>query len=155
MRLIRLNLTLRRAAALLILVAAGCGGGADKWSKKRPAVHQVSGTVLLDGAPIAGANVNFVPSGGTTAAYALTDEKGNFRLSTFAQADGAPSGKYRVTVQKTVQETAPDPMGGDNPPVVVKETSLVPEKYSDPETSGLLAEVGDKGSKGLVFELKR
>ena len=151
----RICLTRRQAVSLLVLMAAGCGSSSDKWSKDRPAVFRVSGTVLLDGEPVEAANVNFVPSVGTHAAYALTDEQGNFQLSTFQQGDGAPGGKYQVTVRKTVQESTPNPQGPDFPALVVKETAIVPEKYSNPETSGLVAEVTDGGISDLKFELKK
>jgi hypothetical protein len=81
---------------LLALVggfAAGCGDG-------RGAVP-LSGTVLLDGRPLARATVAFVPEeDGRRPAAGVSDENGRFELTTFTEGDGALPGGYRVIVTK-------------------------------------------------------
>jgi hypothetical protein len=80
--------------ALLAVVLIGCGG-------KGPI--PVQGVVTLEGTPVAGATVLFMPDGqdGARPASALTLSDGTFRLMTYTANDGALAGKYRVLVQKT------------------------------------------------------
>ncbi len=77
--------------AVLALVLAGCG---------RRAVP-VQGVVTLDGEPLAGATVVFMPDGGGRPANGYTAADGMFQLTTFQPNDGALPGTYRVLVQKT------------------------------------------------------
>jgi hypothetical protein len=85
--------------ALVGLVLIGCGG------RTKP----VRGVVTLDGTPVAGATVLFMPDGqdGGRPASGFTSSDGTFQLTTFKPDDGALPGKYRVLIQKT--EAAKDP----------------------------------------------
>ena len=77
--------------AALVLAASGCG------RKDKPI--PVRGTVTLDGQPVVGAAVNFIPEGGNgVPAYALTKEGGAFDLTTTSLGDGALAGNYVVTI---------------------------------------------------------
>jgi hypothetical protein len=77
--------------AALVLAASGCG------RKDKPI--PVRGTVTLDGQPVVGAAVNFIPEGGNgVPAYALTKEGGVFDLTTTSLGDGAMAGNYVVTI---------------------------------------------------------
>jgi hypothetical protein len=91
-----MGMTLRRALlglflSALILTTVGCG--------KRLA--KVEGVVTLDGKPLAGATVSFVPAGEGRAATGRTGTDGSFRLTTFRTDDGALPGEYRVVVTVT------------------------------------------------------
>jgi hypothetical protein len=79
--------------ALLSVVLIGCGG------RTRP----VRGVVTLEGTPLAGATVMFMPDGqdGGRPASGFTSSDGTFQLTTFKPDDGALPGKYRVLIQKT------------------------------------------------------
>jgi hypothetical protein len=78
-------------AAALLLTGVGCG------RKVKPV--RVDGVVLLDGKPLKDAMVTFVPEeGGGRLAAGLTDEDGNFELTTGTSGDGALPGSYKVTV---------------------------------------------------------
>jgi hypothetical protein len=69
----------------------------------------VRGRVTLDGTPVAGAAVTFVPIGPRGhPASGPTDANGVFRLTTFKQEDGALRGEYKVVVTKT-DALAPPP----------------------------------------------
>jgi hypothetical protein len=58
--------------------------------------------VTLDGAPVAGATVLFMPEGqGGRPASGFTSADGEFRLTTYKDDDGALPGTYRVLIQKT------------------------------------------------------
>lgn len=102
---------------------AGCG-------PKYPQTIPVTGTVILDDRPVAGAVVVFLPEQGQMAT-ATTDGTGRFVLSTFELADGALPGKHRVTVAKTTVEP------GDQEKVVF----LVPKEYGHPKTTPLTCNV--------------
>jgi hypothetical protein len=79
--------------ALLAVVLAGCG----------KETSPVRGVVTLEGTPVAGATVLFMPDGQDEGrpATGFTSSDGTFRLTTFRPDDGAVAGKYRVLVQKT------------------------------------------------------
>jgi len=61
------------------------------------------GVVTLDGKPVAGGDRAFSRPRRAKAgpASALTDEDGNFRLSTYSEGDGALPGQYAVVVTRT------------------------------------------------------
>jgi hypothetical protein len=82
--------------ALLGVVVAGCGGRTSP----------VQGVIRLEGAPVAGATVLFMPDGqqGGRPASGFTSADGVFHLTTYRQDDGAVPGNYRVLVQKTEAE---------------------------------------------------
>jgi len=85
---------------LAALAALGCGQ-----------TSTVKGRVLLDGMPVAGATVLFMPDsdGQGRPASGTTDGEGYFDLTTFRRGDGALPGLYRIVVSKTeVAAAAPD-----------------------------------------------
>lgn len=92
----RLSLT---CATVCLLLLPGCKPGVS--IKTVP----VSGTVKLEGAPLAGATVSFVgPDENTKTATGVTDAEGRYRLSCFVTGttpvDGAMPGQYTVIVAK-------------------------------------------------------
>src|SRR5437868_6272231 len=79
------------------LVAAACGRNAG------PALYPVKGTAFFDGKPAAGAVITFHPrpaGPGDPGAlpHATVGPEGAFEITTFVKGDGAPPGRYRVTV---------------------------------------------------------
>jgi hypothetical protein len=79
----------RAGTLILLTMAAGCGSKLVK----------VKGQLMLDGKPVEGASISFQPVENTgPQAQAMTDEDGNFRLSTFAEGDGAMPGEYKVII---------------------------------------------------------
>src|SRR5688500_14472551 len=90
------------AAGLLVAVLSGCGDG----TKPLPELAPVTGTITMDGKPLADAEVLFIPASsvGFTAA-ATTDSSGAYTLQTASGKDsgpGAPAGEYKVTVSRYV-----------------------------------------------------
>jgi hypothetical protein len=84
---------IRKGTALTLLVAlaglCGCGGAS-----------KVEGVVTLDGTPVDGATVTFVPADDKgIPANGQTDSSGKFTLSTGGKP-GARRGDYKVTVVK-------------------------------------------------------
>ena len=90
--------SLVRIASLWITLAAGCSGTGG------PECYPVRGQVLRDGKPLAEAQVCFHPLDsalpGVPRPQATTDEQGRFALTTLQTDDGAPAGKYRITVER-------------------------------------------------------
>ena len=133
---------------LLLALAAGCG-------RSLPATGSVSGRVTLDGKPLADAGVMFTPSSGGRPASGTTDEKGEYRLTTFAPADGALVGPHAVTVVKqdfSNRPTTPSGLPGGEGLRSGGGRWIVPEHYSQPETSKLSAEVA-AGENRFDFDL--
>jgi hypothetical protein len=140
--------------ALLALLLGGCGKGT---------VH-VEGIVTLDGKPVPGATVLFTPEGGNgRAASALTDEDGNFRLSTYSEGDGALPGQYSVVVTRTRGVPEPPAMlqPGEEKKVIGhyrdfknkdRRKSSLPASYSNEATSPLKCRVPHDGK--VMLELR-
>lgn len=136
-------------AVMAVSAIAGCG-------PDRPKTIPVSGTVTFDGKPIAGAAVLLMPEAPGRPATGETDESGNFTMMTFEPGDGALPGKHAVTVTKkkvTGLLADKDGLSVGEAPGGMKVEWLLPQKYSDPKTSGFTVEV-KSGMEPLVLELK-
>lgn len=130
-------------AVLCASLAAGCGG--------EPGVAPVSGLVTVGGqVPGSGSGrITFYPEQGR-AATAPISKDGTYTLSTFGNGDGALVGKHRVAIKYTrIVGSAPrsydeEMKGGATQQVMV---FVVPERYGDPQTSELTAEVEKKENR--------
>ncbi len=113
--------------ALFLALAAGCG--------RTGPLAEVQGKVLYGGSPVAGASVVFAPDptrGGTgPLAIGETGPDGSFALTTEGHSGVSP-GWYRVTVMAI----APSTDTHAEPP-----RCLLPDRYRDPEASGLSCEI--------------
>ncbi|EAQ82386.1 carboxypeptidase-like regulatory domain-containing protein [Blastopirellula marina] len=141
----------------LAVVAAlmGCTGNANVLQ-----TEYVEGVVTLDGVPVEGATVEFVPTveeqGATANGY--TDSSGIYHLTVLAPGDGKEAefasgtlpGEYQIAVRKAV--TGPTPASSSRQ-VAAKKTYLVPKKYDNPRNSGLTATV-EAGSNTIPLELQ-
>lgn len=122
----------------LAVLAVGCSKVPASWE----IVHPVSGLLTFGGKPIAGAQVTLFPVDTAipdkVRPTAVTEADGRFRLSTFADSDGAPAGDYKVSViwHPVVQSPGGAVRGGNQ----------LPSKFASPETSGLVAKVEAGGS---------
>jgi hypothetical protein len=125
----------RRCFPLAVIVAifalSGCGS-----EPEREAVYPVTGEVFFKGAPADGAVVWLHPveSIGADASNpaskpplcAKVQSDGSFKISTYGVNDGAPVGRYRVSVMWT------NGQGSDG-----SEKHLLPARLMDPRKSGL------------------
>ena len=147
-------------AAGIAIGVAGCGSA----PKEGPETVKVTGTVTLDGEPLAGAYVTFSPKTAGPPAFGETDGQGRFSLQTFEPGDGAIAGKYLITVtkmasQRTMEfedEAAKEEylrQHGDqaSQPKFVND---VPDKYSNRKTSGLTTEISMGTKNHVELELK-
>jgi hypothetical protein len=132
---------------VLLTFGPGCGG------KSHEAVYPVKGQVFYKGKAAAGAVVWFhrldaeTPGTGQPATQTpprgVVQEDGSFEMSTYATKDGAPAGRYRVTVRWTKSKG-----GGDN------EENLLPLRYMDPKSSSLpVVEVKAEPNELARFDL--
>jgi hypothetical protein len=150
------HIVARQIACVLILLApamVGCQRGLD--------VVAADGVVTYEGKPVEAAAVGFIRQGQPgPAAIAFTDARGRFTLTT-GKYEGAPPGKYAVTVQKDttwnlkIPDPLPEGMGtGDYlraHNIIPK--PLLPAKYSMPDKTPLHYEVSADAGKNH-FELK-
>jgi len=141
----------------------------------------VSGLVLLDNQPVAGATVSFSPdpeSKGALAAVGTTDASGRFTLTTKSPGDGAVPGSYGVVITKTAAAAAKAPADprGQGRELTPEETkamldamtaatakkatdvlggSEIPAKYGARETSGFTATVTQGGNNDFTFAMAK
>ncbi len=90
------------SAALLVAgltALAGCGKGRG--------LVPVSGTVLMDGAPLNKATITFVPDGGGELASGISDDAGRFFMVASGGGEGVLPGNYKVTVMSFAETPAP------------------------------------------------
>jgi hypothetical protein len=144
-------------AACLLTGGVGCGGN-EKVA--------VQGSVTLDGQPVAGALVHFLPlGGGGQPATAMTDRAGGFRLGTLSPGDGAWPGDYKVVVTKTELDPAltertdrPDRAQAGRPSPKARKAlarskkGLLPPVYGGPSTTPLRWTVPDENKKTLELQ---
>lgn len=138
---------------VLALIAGCAPTGPD-----RPKTYPVTGTVTYKGEPVADANLNFQHVDGSAYSLAKTDASGKYELTTFEAGDGAVPGEYKVSISKfeavastgteNEDEYTPPEDAGDPAP----SKSLLPDKYRDPEASGLTATITE-GPNSFDFEL--
>jgi len=114
-------------------LTVGCGGGG---------FVAVTGLVTLDGKPLEGASVAFIPEAQGEAAYSTTNAEGVFELATHSQP-GAKPGMYQVLVTKldsSIPKTARPPR------------SAVPQIYGAKNTTPLQVSLPHTGQ--IRLELK-
>ena len=138
---------IRIAYLFMLTFALGCGS-----AKTAP----VAGTVTLDGAPVAKGTIIFESPGNRPATGQIEDGQ-IVNVTTFEPGDGVPMGEHKVAVS-IVEEAAsavtshPSESGGGMDPNYMGGKSLIPEKYSDPSTSGLTATI-TRGENTVSFEV--
>ena len=128
----------------LIWVMAGCAGR----DSERAKVYPVHGAVFFNGKPATGAVVRVhgvEANGGAVLPRAVVQKDGTFSLTTYEAGDGVPAGRYRASVYWRQQGREEEQEG----------PSLIPERYSRPETSGLEIEIkAEPENKLSPFNLK-
>ncbi|MBA2114676.1 carboxypeptidase-like regulatory domain-containing protein [Bremerella alba] len=134
-------------------VLLGCSGSA---------MLPVEGTVMLDGEPLSGAAISFVPAEGGRPSSGHTDDQGHFTLASFTANDGVPPGEYKVTVVKLdarrQAQAAPAEEGSEEGEQLMGNIEqavkfLTPMKYSSPATTDLRVDVTD-GMKPVQIDLQ-
>jgi len=138
------------------LMTSGCGSK----SSKLPDPVPVSGTVTLDGKPLANAVVYFRPEGDTkgNGATGTTDSNGKYELVTRigdTTKTGAIPGNYRVWFSQMVgPDGKPVSVDSDTPPADLGAREALPPHLSDATQSQEKAQVGESGGS-FDFKLSR
>lgn len=122
--------------ACVLLALFGCSESSTLTS--------VVGTVLLDGKPLAHGSVTTLPKTGRGAVGAI-DDQGRFELVTRGQGTGVPAGVHRVAVVAFQDPGATDLEG--------RREIIVPQRYTNPTTSGLTIEVVANQENVVTLEL--
>src|SRR5262249_51114436 len=117
----------------LVLVIVGLASGCSRKSGMETA--PVSGKVTYRGKAVPTGTVMFVPGEGPAAAGEIGSD-GSFKLMTSSAGAGAGTGTHKVTITalQGMGDALPEQRKATPPP-------LVPAKYLNGETSGLVAEV--------------
>lgn len=140
--------------SLALLFALGCGDGSK--------IVPVSGTITLDGEPLRGKSIEFIPSGDTrsTGAGGNTDENGHYELlavkpGATTDVKGIAPGSYKVIVKEPIMpiDFPESDVNSQEPTVAVgiptpkkgKRRSTIPALYSDINRTPLTATVPDNG----------
>jgi len=114
------------------------------------------GVVVLDGNPVAGAAVLLSPATGGVPARGTTAADGSFTLSTFDNGDGAVVGLHRVGIATMDAQgfvTDDDGLSGKLDGRQIQVRAVIPERYMNPATSGLEAEVKRGSANRFEFGL--
>jgi hypothetical protein len=134
----------------VLVFVSGCGKG-------RIPTYPVTGAIVVDGKPAAGAIIVFVPNstaeeeGQRERPFAIADAEGQFNLTTFEPGDGAPAGDYKALVQWPAP-LAPEAARGGGRAAVGPDR--LKGKYFDLEKSALTATVAEESNELPPFELK-
>jgi hypothetical protein len=133
------------AAGIMAALALGCESGKDTFAL-------VKGKVLYKGRPVHTGTIVFAPDllRGTTGPLARAEiqSDGSFALQTQGRP-GAIPGWHRVTILSMEPSPKIIPDGDGMLP-----RSMVPEKYRDPELSGLSCEVRGGQENRIDFDLE-
>lgn len=88
------------AIGLGSMMIVGCSG--DERPVGMPSLQPVKVTIVQDGKPLEGASVQLMSeeTSNTWASGGSTDAMGEVKIMTMGKYDGAPAGKYKVTVDK-------------------------------------------------------
>jgi hypothetical protein len=141
-------------AAAVLAAAGGCGDGG-------PVLVPVHGRVTLDGRPLAGKTVKFVPDPGTPGlgAGATTNAEGAYTLlstkpGATRDTPGTPAGAYRVVVVEPMFPVDLPVQSSDSseatvaiglPALSKKKAQEIPPAYSKEDTTPLRVTVPDGG----------
>ena len=124
-----------------LCLLAGCG-------RQEPLLYPVQGKVYWKDQPATGAMVVFHPlfslESGNQKPRAYVKEDGHFQLTTNRLYDGAPSGRYAVTVHWRPYEDEDEEPG----------PNLLPPRYASPRSSGLEVDIQQGANRLPAMRLK-
>ena len=125
------------AVLAFVVFLAGCGNKV-----------QFSGKVeFTDGTPVGLGTVYFEKE--NFVARGTINPDGSYVLGSQGPKDGIPPGQYKVYIKDVVNKEAKNPLG------MVTSVSLIDQKYSSPETSGLSVEIPAERTLNIKLERLR
>jgi hypothetical protein len=95
--------------------------------------------------------VSFYPDAGGRPATGIAGPDGRFSLSSVEPNDGTTVGTHKVAVTEPDKESLMPGMQGYDKG---KRNLIVDAKYGEPQTSGLMATVGEHGEKALEIHVE-
>jgi hypothetical protein len=112
--------------------------------------------VTYQAKPLEGYRVVFMPTDGRRPASGVTDASGKFVLGTNTGNDGAPPGMCKVSFAWEPPRSGEPGQESinDTPDKMPKPKVKIPEKYNDPEKSGIVYEVPRRGTSNITFDLQ-
>ena len=148
----------RRLARLSLVVLVTCVGC---WKANAPMNEKVEGTVKVNGKPLAGVIVSYVPEGvsGLLSGSAITDANGHYEVQT-GESPGAVIGKHSVLIHvgrglasraNDPQAAQPDP--ANSAPAPATNAARIPPGYSDLQKPLLTVEVTADKHTDYDFDL--
>ncbi|MFO0943600.1 MAG: hypothetical protein U0930_22925 [Pirellulales bacterium] len=124
----------------------GCSGGGSVWEKTYP----VSGVVTHKGQPITDAEIAFFPvdkeAPETVRPKAKSTAGGKFTVWTYNPGDGAPAGKYKVTVVHNEVAVSKD--------TIVAKPNDLPQKYAGRDSTDLEIQIVAGSNESTSLSLK-
>jgi hypothetical protein len=140
-----------KRSAMLLLLALGCSSN-ETPSSPGLRTFPVVGKVTHLGQPLSGVDVRFISDDGSITSFAKTDAAGAFKLSTYADGDGAPARKYYVVVTDPNGEPGTKKLPGEDGETIPM-LGRVPAKYSSAATSPLTAVVTEAGPNAIDLKV--
>jgi hypothetical protein len=134
-----------------VVFASSCGKSKIPEIQGKLPVFPVKGKLLADGKPLVNANLVFHPTtplpkdASQFLPRGRTNEEGVFTLTTYYENDGAPAGKYRVSVSWR---------GNQSNLRNEEEAELMPAAYRNPRITSLRAEVQEGENDLPPLEVK-
>ncbi len=149
-----------RISRLLVVIVLGCsvfpGCG-----KSAADVGEVEGTVLLDGKPLDGIQVTFLPDPGQNTvgptAVGVTDNQGHYKLAAVTgNVAGVVVGFHKVTLRDLKNFQPPAGRGGRGPTEGsgTAPPRRIPSVFEDPGTTTLTREV-KPGNQSINLEIPK
>lgn len=111
-----------------------------------------SGILTYQGKPLANHDVTFFPTDGRRPASSRTDDHGKFTLGTNGPDDGAVTGTHKVAITGPGPTFVGEP-GKEDPSNIQLPKATIPDKFSNPETSGLTQAIPESGAADIKIEL--
>lgn len=141
---------------MLVFSAVGCGGGPSE------ALVPVGGKVLVDGQPLDGVEVSFIPDvkvkdrrGGT----GTTDAGGNFTVTDLDQnKPGLPAGKYTLAYSRRRLpdgSAGPAPGAAADPGIIRVETLPAHLTVPDPKAPANQVDIPKDGNTKLELKISK
>lgn len=148
------------SCAFALLGSAGCEVEPPKPRvESGPRLVKVTGHVTVDGKPVDGAIVVFLPSFSESGTHSVgaTNEQGEYSLEHLGRK-GTAAGDYRVTISLQVAPDGRVLRAAERDAIVqsndvLSAVELVPERYSNFSKTELRAVVSPRGDE-INFELK-
>lgn len=126
-----------------VAAVAGCGPSG-------PAIAEIKGKVTLDGKPLTGGGISFIPQTAKgVRSSGVINAQGEFTVYTPSGQKGAIVGTHTVVILPPLSATGGGSTPGGTAPTDSGPVAPIPGKYSDAAKTDLSAEV----KKGIVNEI--